>query len=57
MKINFQTDIPIRERLKILWYGRIHVHVNYKGQNKNLYTEIGAVNPKVINNENKNDES
>lgn len=45
MIIKFHVDIPFWQRLKILWYGRVFVMANYKGQNKKLHVELGAINP------------
>lgn len=44
MIVKFQMDVPFIERLKILWYGRIFVRADYKGQHEKLRVEIGAVN-------------
>ena len=48
MIIKFHVDIPIWQRLKILWYGRVFVMANYKGNREKLHVEIGAVNPRQV---------
>lgn len=48
MIVKFQVDIPLRERLKILWWGRVFVRANYKGQHKLLHVELGAINPNAL---------
>lgn len=43
MIVRFQVDVPLRERLRILWYGRVFVKADYRGQHELLRVEIGAV--------------
>lgn len=51
MKVRFQVDIPLRERFRILWFGRVYVAADYKGQHKPLRVEIGAVNKRDLKND------
>ena len=46
MIVKFMTDVPMWERIKILWYGRIYVSADYQGQKKPMHIELGAVNPR-----------
>lgn len=55
MIIKFHVDIPFWQRLKILWYGRVFVMANYKGQNEKLHVEIGAINPNDMIQDDEND--
>lgn len=43
MIVKFMTDVPFKERLRILWYGRVYVQADYRGQKKPLKIELGAV--------------
>ena len=52
MIVKFMTDIPFKERVKILWYGRVFVRADYRGQHETLNVQIGAVNPKEYGNDN-----
>lgn len=46
MIVRFMTDIPMWQRIKILWYGRVFVQADYRGQHKPMNIQIGAVNPR-----------
>lgn len=46
MKIEFMTDVRLRDRLLLLWFGRIYISAEYKGQHKPLDVRFGIVNPK-----------
>lgn len=54
MIVRFMTDIPMWQRLKILWYGRVYVQADYRGQHKAMNIQIGAVNPRNLEKENDN---
>lgn len=45
MIVRFMTDIPLWQRIKILWYGRVFVQVDYRGQHEKMRIEVGAVAP------------
>jgi len=43
MIVKFRTNVPVWERFRILWYGRIYVRADYRGQFKPLKIELGAI--------------
>ena len=46
MKIEFATDIRLRDRLLLLWYGRLYISAEYKGQHVPLDVRFAVMNPK-----------
>lgn len=49
MKHEFMTDVTLRERLKLLWYGRLYISIEYFGKRKGakpMDVRLAAVNPK-----------
>ncbi len=53
MVVRFMTDVPLLMRLKILWHGRVFVQADYRGQHKPMNIQIGAVNKRVKEDEEK----
>ena len=48
MKLKFTAKLPMRERVKLLFTGYLHVDVYYKGQHKEKFATMHAVRRKDI---------
>jgi len=43
MRFSFTTKIPMRERLRILWLGGLHISIEYNGQHKEAKAVFDAM--------------